>query len=80
MGIIVIHILSSYDSDKTFLSLRSLSEAIIHANPLVRALKCRDVVNALWDSALEVAQIGDCIKASTITAAIYQGHHAAMDL
>ncbi|MZQ97545.1 MAG: FAD-dependent oxidoreductase [Acidaminobacter sp.] len=40
----------------------------------------RDVVNALWDSALEVAQIGDCVKASTITTAIYQGHHAAMDL
>lgn len=41
---------------------------------------CRQSVDALWDSAPWVSQIGDCVKVSTITTAIYQGHHAAMDL
>ena len=34
----------------------------------------------LLDTAPFVAQIGDCVKATTITNAIYQGHHAALDI
>lgn len=40
----------------------------------------RDVVDELIDSALYVAQIGDCVLASTITTAVYQGYHAALDI
>ncbi len=40
----------------------------------------RDVVESLLDAAPIVAQIGDCVKASTITTAMYQGHHAALDI
>lgn len=40
----------------------------------------RNVVDALLDAAPVVATIGDCVKASTITTAIYQGHHAALDI
>lgn len=40
----------------------------------------RNVVDALWNCAPVVKTIGDCVKASTITTAIYQGHHAALDL
>lgn len=40
----------------------------------------RNVVNKLIDLAPYVAQIGDCVKPATITEAIYQGHHAAMDV
>lgn len=39
----------------------------------------RDMVDALMDSAPIVKTIGDCVKASTITTAMYQGHHAGMD-
>lgn len=40
----------------------------------------REIVEELLDSAPYVAQIGDCVKASTITTAIYQGYHAALDI
>lgn len=40
----------------------------------------RNVVDELIDCAPYVAQIGDCVKASTITTAIYQGYHAALDI
>ncbi len=40
----------------------------------------RSVVDELWDTAPLVSQIGDCVKVSTITTAVYQGHHAAMDI
>ena len=40
----------------------------------------RDVVEDLIDCAPYVREIGDCVKASTITTAIYQGYHAALDI
>lgn len=40
----------------------------------------RDVVDQLLDCAPYVAQIGDCVQASTITTAVYQGYHAALDI
>ncbi|TGY97995.1 FAD-dependent oxidoreductase [Petralouisia muris] len=40
----------------------------------------RDVVEALQDTAPYVASIGDCAKVSTITNAVYQGYHAALDI
>ncbi len=40
----------------------------------------RAVVDELWDCAPRVAQVGDCVKVSTITTAVYQGHHAALDI
>ncbi|MFQ4471146.1 NADH:flavin oxidoreductase [Clostridioides difficile] len=40
----------------------------------------REVVDTLLDCVPYVAQIGDCVRASTITNAVYQGHHAALDI
>lgn len=40
----------------------------------------RNVVEELIDSAPYVVQIGDCVKPSTITTAIYQGYHCALDI
>ena len=40
----------------------------------------RNVVDELINTAPYVAQIGDCVRPSTITTAIYQGHHAALDI
>lgn len=40
----------------------------------------RNEADALLDTAPYVVQIGDCVKASTITTAIYQGYHAALDI
>ena len=40
----------------------------------------RNVVDELIDGAPYVAQIGDCVRPSTITTAVYQGHHAALDI
>ena len=40
----------------------------------------RNVVDELIDAAPYVSQIGDCVRPSTITTAIYQGHHAALDI
>lgn len=40
----------------------------------------RAVVDALRDTAPQVAIIGDCSKVANITAAVYQGYHAALDI
>ena len=40
----------------------------------------REVVEELADCAPIVMNIGDCVSASTITTAIYQGYHAALDI
>jgi len=40
----------------------------------------RNVVEDLIDCAPFVAQIGDCVNPSTITTAVYQGYHAALDI
>lgn len=39
-----------------------------------------EVVEDLRDSALYVVSIGDCAKVGTITNAVYQGYHAALDI
>ncbi len=38
-----------------------------------------DIVLDLYDCAPVVKIVGDCVKVSTITTAVYQGHHAALD-
>lgn len=40
----------------------------------------RNMVDELIDCAPYVSQIGDCVRPSTITTAVYQGHHAALDI
>lgn len=40
----------------------------------------RNVADSLLNCAPVVRQIGDCVRPSNITNAVYQGHHAAMDL
>jgi len=40
----------------------------------------RPLVEELLDCAPYVAQIGDCVTPSTITTAVYQGYHAALDI
>jgi 2,4-dienoyl-CoA reductase-like NADH-dependent reductase (Old Yellow Enzyme family)/thioredoxin reductase len=58
-------------------------EHLIPGNSIICALgqkPRREIVDQLIDCAPYVAQIGDCVKASTITTAVYQGHHAALDI
>ena len=58
-------------------------QSLIPGSSVVCALGQRSrraVVDELWDSAPLVSQIGDCVKVSTITTAVYQGHHAALDV
>lgn len=40
----------------------------------------RESVNALLNAAPVVRQIGDCVRPGNITAAIYQGYHAGLDV
>lgn len=40
----------------------------------------RNVAEELRDCAPFVREIGDCVRASTITTAMYQGYHAALDI
>lgn len=59
------------------------NEVMIPGETVICALgqrPSRDVVEELIDTAPIVATIGDCAKVSTITTAVYQGHHAAMDI
>lgn len=58
-------------------------EVLIEGRTVICALgqkPRRDVVDELIDCAPIVKTIGDCVKASTITTAVYQGHHAALDI
>lgn len=59
------------------------NEHMIPGSTIICALGQRprkDLVEELMDCAPHVATIGDCVKASTITTAIYQGYHAALDI
>lgn len=40
----------------------------------------RDAVMRLRDCAPWVREIGDCVRVSNITSAVYQGYHAALDI
>lgn len=56
---------------------------LVKGNSVICALGQRartDVVEELRDTAPYVAVIGDCAKVSTITNAVYQGYHAALDI
>lgn len=56
---------------------------LVKGNSVICALGQRartDVAEALRDTAPYVAVIGDCAKVSTITNAVYQGYHAALDI
>lgn len=58
-------------------------EVMIEGESVICALGQRarkEVVEELLDSAPYVIAIGDCVKAATITEAIYQGYHAALDI
>ncbi len=58
-------------------------EHLIKGSSVICALGQRantDVVEALRDSAPYVVSIGDCAKVATITNAVYQGYHAALDI
>lgn len=73
------------DIDKTGITClnKDDDEIRIDATTVMLALGQRSrraSVDELWDSAPLVSQVGDCVKVSSITTAIYQGHHAAMDV
>jgi len=58
-------------------------EHLISGNSVICALgqkPRRETVDQLIDCVPYVYQIGDCVKASTITTAVYQGHHAALGI
>ncbi|MDE7429047.1 MAG: NAD(P)/FAD-dependent oxidoreductase, partial [Lachnospiraceae bacterium] len=58
-------------------------EHLIKGSSVICALGQRantDVVEALRNSAPYVVSIGDCAKVATITNAVYQGYHAALDI
>lgn len=59
------------------------NEVMVEGASVICALGQRarkDVVEELRDSAPYVAVIGDCAKVATITNAVYQGYHAALDI
>lgn len=58
-------------------------EQLIEGKTIICAVgqKARSrMAEELKDTAREVIAIGDCVKPSTITTAVYQGYHAALDL
>lgn len=58
-------------------------EVLIPGKTLVCAVGQRpnsEAAAKLLDAAPRVYQVGDCTKVQNMTAAIYQGHHAAMDI
>lgn len=62
---------------------RAGEEVLIKGSSVICALgqrPRRDAVKELLDTAPYVVQIGDCVRASTITNAVYQGYHAALDI
>lgn len=59
------------------------NEILVPGTTVICALGQRankDTVDQLRDAAPYVAVVGDCGKVSNITAAIYQGYHAALDI
>ena len=59
------------------------NEHMIPGTSVICALGQRartNVVEELRDTAPYTAVIGDCVRASTITNAVYQGYHAALDI
>lgn len=59
------------------------NEILIPGTSIVCAVGQRSRRNAaeeLLDCAPYVAQIGDCVRPANITAAVYQGYHAALDI
>ena len=57
-------------------------ERLVHGGTVICAVGQRprkSLAESLRDSAPYVSLIGDCLKASTITTAVYEGHHAALD-
>lgn len=59
------------------------NQVLVEGNSVICALgqrSRRNVVDALRDSAPYVAVIGDASKVSTITNAVYEGYHAALDI
>jgi NADPH-dependent 2,4-dienoyl-CoA reductase/sulfur reductase-like enzyme len=58
-------------------------EMLISGQTIIAAMgqkALRQTVEELYDCAPRVATIGDCVKPANITAAVYQGHHAALDI
>jgi 2,4-dienoyl-CoA reductase-like NADH-dependent reductase (Old Yellow Enzyme family)/thioredoxin reductase len=58
-------------------------EILLDADTIICAVgqrSCRAAAEELLDSAPRVYQIGDCVKPLDMTAAIYQGYHAALDI
>ena len=58
-------------------------EVLLEADTIICAVgqrSCRATAEELLDSAPRVYQIGDCVKPLDMTAAIYQGYHAALDV
>ncbi|MCL1829512.1 MAG: FAD-dependent oxidoreductase [Oscillospiraceae bacterium] len=59
------------------------NELIIKCETVICAVgqrSCRDTAEKLHFSAPYVREIGDCVKPANIMTAIYQGHHAALDI
>lgn len=59
------------------------NETMVAGSSVICALGQRarkDVADELRDGAPYVAVIGDCAKVATITNAVYQGYHAALDI
>ena len=59
------------------------NQVLVEGDSIICALgqrSRRDVVDALRDGAPYVAVIGDASKVSTITNAVYEGYHAALDV
>ncbi len=71
-------------TDKGVICLDSQNnEVMISGKTVICALGQRarvDVVEELRDTVPFVSVIGDCNQVATITQAVYQGYHAALDI
>ena len=59
---------------------RDFDPGYFRAMVLGDSIPCTSLVNSLRDSAPYIAVIGDASKVSTITNAVYEGYHAALDI
>lgn len=83
-----IHVYTSYKGEQVteqgiLCTDKEGASRLVPGSTIICALGQRpraDVVEELRDCAPYVAAIGDCVKAATITNAIYQGYHAALDI
>ncbi len=71
------------DSDGIYCEDTDGNEELVKADTVICAVgqrPLRNIAESLRDSAPEVIEIGDCIKAANVTEAVFRGYWAAIDI